>query len=202
MSKSVFKGTVSQLSIKDWNGDKGTIQLYSFRIDGNNLYFRTGENKPPFEKGDYVEFEADDRRNNVVMDSIKVKKVEGSNASGAGTANSGGSVRSAKGSAYRSSRDSYWDDKAKRDIEITEPRISFANARTSAISVVNAALANDCIALGSQKGKRLDILLDTIDEVTNKFFIDGMAAHERLASLQEEATAEAQVDKTYDDFEE
>jgi hypothetical protein len=72
-----------------------------------------------------------------------------------------------KGSGGGNSRDTYWEDKAKRDQEITEPRISYSAAQKNATSLVVAALAADILSFGqASKGKKLDMLVDFVEQTT------------------------------------
>ena len=58
-----------------------------------------------------------------------------------------------------------------RDIEVVEPRITLSASQAVAATIVTAALENDCLSFGSTaKGKKLDMLLDYFDQVTDRLY--------------------------------
>jgi hypothetical protein len=61
------KGVVLSLHERDWNG----TMLYSYRIEGVDRYWRLGQVKPEFEKGDSITFT--EANSNVVPESIVVQ---------------------------------------------------------------------------------------------------------------------------------
>ena len=164
MADRTYKGLVSKTYEREWN-DRDTgedIVLYSFQIDGDKRYFRTGTNKPGIREGDAISFVADAKSNNVDIKSIEkidaddVPAPKQSYGGGRGKASGGGNAR-----------DTYWADKAKRDEQITEPRISYSAAQRNATSLVVAALEADILSFGqAAKGKKLDMLVDFVEQTT------------------------------------
>lgn len=170
MSDRTYKGVVTEVFEKDWT-DRDTgkeIVLYSFQIEGEKRYFRTGTNKPNFEDGDAISFVADGKTGNVDLKSTKQVKAETVAAP---------KPKSAPSSSSVGGRDSYWANKEAHDREVTEPRISYSAAQKNATALVAAALASDAISFGSTaKGKKLDMLVDFVEQTTI-----------RLAKLQMDA---------------
>ena len=97
------------------------------------------------------------------------------------------------------SRDGYWADKEKRDLEkdkryqaVDVPRMSFSASQERAVTLVSAALANGALSFGNvAAGKKLDMLLGFVDQVTDRFFLQSMHAHEHVAKLEAQAAREA-----------
>jgi hypothetical protein len=222
------EGEVTMIESRDFPNKRGSgsVTLWSFQIDSSRRYFRMGKKEPDFNEGDFVSFENDDK-GNVDYDSIRVGEGQssgrgnGRRSSSGGGRNSGGSSRTASsGSRGRSgggssggagqTRDGYWAEKEKRDVEresryqsVDVPRMSFSAAQERAVHLVSAALAADCLALGSSKGKRLDILLEQVDEVTNRFFLQSMDSHKLLEDLREDgAMNEPAAEVGFDDLDE
>jgi len=162
-------GTVNRTSAKDWKGRNGNVVLYSFTLDTGNEWYRTGEFRPPFNEGDFVEFEYESVNggNTVNKDTIVVGKT-----APATVATAPAPVVAAKAPAPKedwNARADYWAAKEARDIEVVEPRITLSSAQRDAISVVGMALAHEAIPLGQTKGARLGIILGAIDEVAARF---------------------------------
>src|SRR5690606_34007040 len=114
-------GKVSRIFANDWNGRNGTFKLYSFKVEGNDKFYRLGEQEPQFRETDYVEFDADDKGkvSNLVVSKDKAASGEGTapagraaGASSGRTAGRGGSFQKAAGGG----REDYWQDKEQRDI--------------------------------------------------------------------------------------
>lgn len=166
MADKAYKGVVQSTYEKDWtdrdSGDK--IILRSFQIDGEKKYFRTGTTDlRDVREGNYISFTADERSGNVDFKSVEVVEGEAparapkpTGRSSSGSASSGGG-----------SRDTYWADKALRDQEVTEPRISYSAAQKNATQLVCVAMQQDLLSFGNAaKGKRLDMLVDFVEQTT------------------------------------
>lgn len=156
---SVWKGTISKVSSTKW-GDK---TLHSFQIEGTQRWFKTGQNPVPYNEGDQVVFE----EKNGKVEFTTAEKVKSQSTSADSTASTHGSGMSAP-AVNGLSRDAYWANREKRDIE-TERKRRIAAARHDAARIVCAALAHDHLphAANVAKGKRLDLLLGYVNEVTN-----------------------------------
>lgn len=154
------KGVVTRVTEKPWQGRNGEqIILYSFQIDGDKRYFRTGTKRPPINEGDYIAFDFETPKNEVDLNSISAVTDEPAPPK---------SQAAPRASGGANSKDDYWRAKEERDVA-TQRRIEIQSCRNSAIALVSAALENDCLALGQTKSKRLDILLEQVDEVAARF---------------------------------
>ena len=176
MADRTYKGVVTEVFEREWQ-DRDTgedIILYSFQIEGEKRYFRTGTRKPDVTAGNAYSFVADAKTGNVDVKSFKSIAADDVPAPKARAKSSGGGF---KGGA----RDSYWEDKAKRDVEITEPRISYSAAQRNATALVTAALEADILSFGqAAKGKKLDMLVDFVEQTTLRLAQLQLAAPEIL----------------------
>ena len=187
------QGQVRTISTKEWYDDKKgqNINLYSFQIQDNNKWFRTGTNRPPCNEGDNISFDVNEK-GNVNVNSI-TKGAGNPAPQGASNAqNQQGATRSQGASSSGQSRDGYWsakeaNDKAKDERYQSQdiPRMSFSAAQDRAVQLVSAALTHDCLAFGNmKKGDKLDYVLGCVDEVTDRFLVQTMGAGEHFKSLQ------------------
>ena len=147
------QGTVVELcQPRAWSNPKTgrTINLYSFKIDSERLYFRTGTTNPTdvgLAEGKFVSFQYTPEKQQVDIDTIEVKEqapqpVQASPQVAAPAGNGAGS------------REGYWQRKETRDLErderyinVNEPRMAASTALTAASRVVTAALAHDALSL-------------------------------------------------------
>lgn len=181
MSDKMYKGVVTNTYEKDWTDrDSGeNIVLRSFKIEGESRYFRTGtNNSSAIAEGNYISFSANTQSGTVDLKSVEIVEGEAPARAPKPSASTAGKPKSAR-SAASGGRDTYWADKAARDVEVTEPRISYSAAQKNATALVAAALAADALSFGSTaKGKRLDMMVDFVELTTL-----------RLAKLQMNAPA-------------
>ena len=120
--------------------DSGTY--YSFCID--DIWYRTGRDPIPFEKGHTVKFEFEENKYGKQVDLSSLKVKEGKTTVTRSASNAG-----AKKSDYQQ-KEQYWKDKDLRDIA-TQKQIRMAGALNTAISMVTNAIASECLA--APKGK-------------------------------------------------
>lgn len=188
------QGTVSMYSERPWE-DRDTgenIILYSFQLQGDKRYYRCGTTPPGVREGDNVQFVCDGKGTVDLSTLVKNQPTQGgapvAQAPATGNTSRPASARPSGGN----SRDQYWADKEKRDLEKDEryqnvdiPRMVFANSQGHAARIVAAALDNDALSFGNvQKGKKIDMLMDYVDQVTIKLAQDQMRAHEILAETK------------------
>ena len=199
MSQFSAQGVVTNVSAKEFEGRNGWVTLHSFQLEGDRAYYRTGTRDMGLQNGEYITFtyEQKGRNNNVDFNSLQRGQAPAGNAPATG-ASPQRAPAPARGASAGNSRDQYWADKEKRDLEKDEryqtvdvPRMSFSAAQERAVHLVASALDNDALSLGQKKGDKLDLLLDYVDQVTNKFFLESMDSHERLNRLREETTLTA-----------
>lgn len=159
MSQQTVTGAVSMVSAKNWTSPQGEdIVLYSFQVAGDKRYFRTGTTKPAISEQDNIRFVFETQGNKVDLDSIE--------------AVDSAAVQQAPKppAAGGDSREEYWAKKDAHMLNVVEPRINFSASQRDAIALVTAALEQDCLSFGTTaKGKKLDMLLEFVDQVTDRF---------------------------------
>lgn len=175
MSTKTVTGIVDKISEKEWfdNRKDEEVTLYSFTIEGERGWFRTGTTRPPVTRGSAVRFVVDTRKGNVDLDSIEeVEETEvtrAPKAAGNYTRNSSKFPKKTSGASGGGTRDDYWKEKDRYYKEVEVPRITLSACQSRAIDVVKMALENDALNLGTTKNKRMDNLLAAVDEVTERF---------------------------------
>lgn len=178
MSDKTYKGVITEFFEREWK-DRNSGQdiiLRSFKINSENKFFRTGTTALKQGVGDAIQFVAD------AKGQVDLKTVQDIAAEDAPPAKSGGG--GGKKSFGGGARDTYWEDKAKRDIEVTEPRISYSAAQRNATSLVVAALQADILSFGqAAKGKKLDMLVEFVEQTTLRLAQLQLAAPEIMKEL-------------------
>lgn len=150
------------------------VVLHSFLLDGDSAFYRTGEDKLCNE-GDFITFDVDHKNN--CKDVRKAQGEPPASAPAPAPRSNGGFKPRGGGGA----RNEYWEDKAKRDIEVVEPRITWASATSDAVKLVTAALEHDLLSFGNaNKGAKLGLLLEYVDQVTARFAVERFNAAENL----------------------
>lgn len=186
MSRS---GVVSKVYTRDWDGRDGPIVLHSFQLEGDRTYYRTGEEQIA-DEGDFLTFEADGKGN---VDHASVEKGTAPPKKAASPqvpvqqSRSGGFKKGNWGNkGGGGAKDKYWEDKEKHQIEVVEPRITWASAQSDAVALVTAALQHDILSFGNaNKAAKLGLLLDFVDQITARFATQRFNA----ASLLKDALA-------------
>lgn len=150
--------------------DEQGATLWSFQLEGNNKYYRTGKVRPTFSDGDSIEFTVNDK-GYIDLNSVTYVTQERAKPSPKKVSTSV--------APRANSKDSYWADKEARDIEkdvryqnVDVPRMTMSASLNVAASVVNSALERDAIGFGNTaKSKRLEMLGDFVEELANRFYI-------------------------------
>lgn len=159
-------GRVKKVFSKAWPGRNGTVYLHSFQLEGDSAFYRTGTSKL-VDEGRHVKF-AVEGNNNVVEASLEF--VQPTPPAEAPAARSAPPARE-----DFNARQQYWENKERHDLEVTQPRITYAGASRDAIAVAGLALQHGLLTFGNAgKGAKLPMLLDYIAEVTAALY------HQRL----------------------
>lgn len=203
MSEAFSNVTVAEIIARPWQSKT----LYSIKQTQSDDIIGIGEKTPTFTQGSVVSFTAKkNARGYYNMEANSLQIHEGVAPDPVATQKKAAPKPAVTKTV---SRDDYWGNKEKKDIEKDEryqtqdiPRMSFSASQERAVALVCAALANDCIALGSAKGKRMDILLAQVDEVTKRFYVQSMNAPEYHKEILADAAkvAEAQEIETVADI--
>jgi hypothetical protein len=198
------QGVVQQVSEKPFTDKWGkNITLFSFQLQGNQQWFRTGTNRPPCQQGENISFVYEQQGNNAKVDP---QSIQGGSAGAPpqvpqqyGSAPQAAPQAQPAPVAPAATRDTYWKDKEDYDKKVTQPRIAYAAAQKSAVSIVTAALANDILGFGSaKKGDKLDMLIEYVEEVTGRLALKLDDAHNVLANLKK-APVLVNEDDMYDE---
>lgn len=135
-----------------WVGSKrinGRV-FHSFKLDGEDDFYRTGFDPIPAEQGDFVSFEysTHDKYGNQV-DVSTVKKAEKPVAAAKGAAAAGGSYGDRQNS------------------------ISYQSARNAALVAVNFAIDHDLLTVGgTKKADKFGLYLEQVKKVAEDFFYE------------------------------
>ena len=134
-------GQVRDVTSRDFQ----SVKLWSFQLEGSDRFYRTQKVRPDVEVGDWITFR---EKNGIVMtDTIEKTTDTSAGATVVGPSETAPAI-SATSDVGR--------------------RIRFQTARADATRLVVAALEHDQLPHPSNvaKGKRLDLLLGYVDEVT------------------------------------
>lgn len=207
------QGQVAQVSEKPFRDKWGKdIILYSFQLQGDNRWYRTGTMRPPCNQGDSINFVFEQQGNNAkvdvnsltgggVVDMSQPAQAAPMQAPPAPPAPAPGGApipapAPAPAATGGGTRDSYWKDKEEYDKKVTQPRIAYAAAQKSAVAVVVAALAHDVLGFGNaKKADKMEMLLGYVDEVTAKFAVDLDNAHNILAEIKSKPVESTTADE-------
>jgi len=148
-----YTGIVSKVNERDW----GSKVIYSWQLKGSSMWFRT-DAKPNITEGSAIVFSGESP-NKIDYDSITGTSVEAVKQAVEVQA------KETKNVPPTTSPD-YWRWKQINDLERQEA-FDWRDARADATRIICAALDNDILALGNVKGKRLDLLIGMVEEVTN-----------------------------------
>lgn len=166
-----IKGEIQFVNEKEWKGKT----LYSFKLQDDKTYYRTGTKKPKgVEKGNVVSFEAeeneDGRSANVDNDTFKVVG-KGSSGSSGGSSGGGGGSNSAD--------------------------IQYQSARKDALTLVQLFVAAAALKLPAKEAAKAEALEALVDKYTALYYVDigTKAAVARSKGEDEEAPAEEPDDE-------
>lgn len=173
MASRTVQGQVAEVSSRPWEDQRRgtTITLHSFKLEGNNQWFRTGTDAIPAGRGQSVKFVADGV--NVDMKTFEVVESSVQSAPNVGATTTPTRTTSTSPRAGAGTKDSYWEAKEARDIAkeeryqaVAEPRMALSVAVQAAADVVVAAINKDALSFGSAaKAKKLGLLTDYVKEV-------------------------------------
>jgi len=154
----VWKGKVTKITKTPWQD----IVLWSVQIDSSQRRFRMGKKEPTFKEGEWISFT--EKNSSINYDSIKILPDE--TAGEELTRVTTGAVEPPETGAATSVRPLLGKDMN----DSVGERIRFQAARADACNIIVAALAADHLPHASNvaKGKRLDLLLGYVKEVTNQ----------------------------------
>jgi hypothetical protein len=200
------QGQVSQVSEKPFTDKWGkNITLYSFQLQGDNKWYRTGTNRPNCNQGDNISFVWEAQGNNSKVDP---NSIQGGQAGAPQQQPQAQPQQYSQGTpppqqvsnvpqpvaAPAATRDTYWKDKETYDKSITQPRIAYAAAQKSAVAIVTTALAHDVLGFGSaKKADKMAMLIGYVKQVTIDLAMDLDNAHIILKDAKAEVANAPEV---------
>jgi len=193
-------GTVTEISGRDWDDPRSgeTLRLYSFKIENDGRWFRTGTTDPSdvgIKKGKAYAFTFNPKGMKVDADSISAVD------EGASQAPKYEKKAWPKKAAGGGARDDYWAEKDRFYKEEEIPKISLSSARSDAVKLVSAAVAAGLLNLGKTESKKMDVLLAYVDEVRDRFLRSTLVAKHIVADLMEEMAEANPVKDEEDEYE-
>tara|TARA_R110000751_G_scaffold249031_8_gene348803 strand:- start:5814 stop:6461 length:648 start_codon:yes stop_codon:yes gene_type:complete len=173
------KGVVKHINVVN----AGKFTLYSFSLDEHDgPLYGMGTVEPTFGKGDTVKFSWEMNKKNyptVDKGSLQVKP-----GGPAPQAQQGMPATKAKGGGENwDARAKYWEAKEKHDLEVIQPRISYQAAFNQAVGLIDVALKNDAVSIGSEKtapNKKFDNLLAVVRKTAAEIYLDYLNVHDEL----------------------
>lgn len=159
-------GQIGVINPKKLNeGTPRAVTLYSLKLENDDRWFRLGKEslEGVVSRGDYVEFEFEVKKNQNVVDTSTVKKLDPPKASSSG------------GTSGNTSAGGNPDDPgswARKDL-----RVTMLSARNSAIEVTKILLEQNALVLPAktQVAKRHEVILGFLDNLTAQYYMDALA---------------------------
>ena len=182
------KGVVQAIESREVSGGR---TAYSLRVGGQS--YGAGLFKPKCKEGDYVTFEEERNGNykNIARNSLKVSDYKPAPEDAPAPAPA--TVKSSSGN-----KDTYWEDKAKADIE-RQDTISRQAASNSAIEFMKIMSENDALGLpkSDAKGAKAKALVALLHKLEVEFYErnTGKTYVDITPKAQAEAADEADEDQ-------
>jgi hypothetical protein len=162
-----WKGKVSKMNSREW----GNKTLYSFQLEGANMWLRT-EEAPDYEVGDWVVAKGD------TPNKIEeVEKIDEQLVKDEATAPVSATKRVKLGDAPPTNSADYWRWKQMYDLS-RENAFLWRDARADAVRLIATCITHDqyqgeskdnILALGTKKSARLDVLRAMVEELSGQF---------------------------------
>lgn len=172
------QGIIETMSAKElFTGRmKSPANIYSFKVTGDNNWYKTGFKQPSAVKGNNVSFEAVETQHGWTVEATAIRVL--SEAEEPTTINKASTM----------SKDDYWKKREDRDA-VVQATIQYQAARNASIAALSAALDAGILSLPSAKNKQLDAYLLQIDEVTEKYFTNINIDKEDETTLEDDMYA-------------
>jgi hypothetical protein len=158
-------GQVKAINFRDFQ----SIKLWTFQLEGSDRYYRTGKNQPDIEEGQWISFT---ERNGIVQMETLMEVATGNENVGADQT-SAPSAPTRPGQVVVTPVAPAGAVVHRETVPATNAsdvgrRMQYQAARRDASNIIIAALHTDHLphATNVAKGKRLDLLLQYVEEVT------------------------------------
>src|SRR3990167_5779569 len=203
------EGFVEKIFVKEGTNARGAWQAFSIKVqkasgEVDPRFYQFGFERPKFAEGDYVAFEAE------VKDEKAAKFIEGTGhkpknppSKPAPQQRQGGGGYAGKpggGGGYKPRlpvESKLFGQIGQNSTEDDVRRISYASARTAALSAIDLLLKNDALPMSAAKTKagqasRFDEVTAAIDKMTIEYFFDS-ATGRKLSTVADAGTKESRV---------
>lgn len=207
------QGTVAYCGYKNIQTKRGNSQIWSFKIEGNDNFFKCGFTKPVREDGvrllagDLVKFsfKEDQYGLQVDMSSLKVKIVTPASAEDSQEQSPSKPAYKPKGNFQKGggAKDDYWEKKEQFDKTVTQPLIMRQAANNVAAQLVTEALSKDVLPLPSKKADKFEAYMLCYEQLRNDIFTGMMKDYETLkngGSIMPLSNVTDEEDPSVDDF--
>ena len=193
-------GYVEAITTRDGVNKNGKpYTMYNVKLvekTGDTTYVGFGFNPPAFKEGQWIKAVVEQNGQYLNYKGGNLSVADGPAPAGSGQPSPG----RATGGSSGGSRNEYWENKEKRDIEVTQPRIQYQAARKDAVQIVSAMLSHDSLPISVAQGKtgeskRFEQILDYVEKITVQFYQDTeslrvLEKHADAGEVQPEAVAD------------
>lgn len=170
-------GYVEAITTRDGVNKNGKpYTMYNVKLvekTGDTTYVGFGFNPPSFKEGQWIKAVVEQNGQYLNYKGGNLSVADGPAPAGSGQPSTG----RATGGSSGGSRNEYWENKEKRDIEVTQPRIQYQAARKDAVQLVSAMLSHESLPISVAQGKtgeskRYEQILDYVEKLTVQFYQD------------------------------
>lgn len=166
------KGVVSKVFVKDW--DDGT-KAYSFKLQGDDTFYRLGKITPQFAEGASIQFDAVTKGQNTYVNESPAPWV----GDGTSLAPAVQSVRQdSNGGYYKGSgkkpfgkseeEKAYWKGREVRDVTVQQ-KIEIQAARNAAIQTASFMWEKELVKVPTKQADKYDAFLVLVDQIADTF---------------------------------
>jgi hypothetical protein len=160
-------------------------KAYSILLS-DGVWYGAGFDKPDVAEGDFIEFDVEEngKYKNVRKGSIKVIPQESKKTEARVSEDARSKARPTSGGT--TSRDSYWDDKAEKDIRV-QKEIRLQASRNAAIAFTDLLLKNEALpGMTAAKKNKAEIIEAAVSDYTRKFYSETENGISSVASSGDE----------------
>lgn len=173
-----MQGVVSKVSSFDYNGKT----LWSFQLNGDRSFYRTGDKRPTVEQGQFISFDAKQGGKqgnfNVDLNSITIKKEEQQAKGVVGAFTNGAS-----------NKDDYWTKKEARDV-LVQARIERQSTRNSALEFIKILIQQEAVKVPAKN--KVEFFEQLLGHYQEEFIADNSG--ESMAKAAQQASDDSNND--------
>lgn len=145
----------------------GNKVLHSFRLQGDNNYYNTGERVPPVEVGKSYEFETSlNAKGKHIVDLGSIRPWEGGEAIQAAPAKSFGAFNKTFKSGKSEEEKAFWANREARETRNDRLR-ELGATRNTALSLISLLLANGAVKLPAKESAKETAIYEMLEHYTD-----------------------------------